>query len=164
MEIVTASAAVSFAVKAEEDSGNLYERLAEKYVEDKGTLLSLAKENKSNKTSIQRAYYGTISDKLEACFCFEELDTDDYSIEIDLPKGLGYSDILRKVLNSEEEIQRFLLDAAKKSGNLIPDVSWTFARISEKRKERVDRLKSLLDKADRKEMKRDDGQNQTRPL
>ena len=146
MELVTASAVVSYATRIEEESARLYEELSQKYVGDKDVFLALAKENKVNKVSIERAYYGIISDKLEACF-IKILNTENYSIETRLPKDVSYADALRKILELEENVQRFLSDASESIGALVPDVSWTFARIGKKRAERINKLKSLLDKA-----------------
>jgi len=149
VEIVTASAAVGYIGKVEENSAKLYENLAQKHAEDGETFLSLAKENRRNKKSIEYAYYGIISDKLEACFCFKNLDTDNYSIKTELPEGIGYPDALRKLIDMEEKIQKFLLDAAKQSGSLVPDVSWIFERVGKERTKRIAKLKPLLDKVAR---------------
>jgi hypothetical protein len=146
VEIVTASAAVSYIGKVEENSAKLYENLAQKHAEDGETLLSLAKENRRNKKSIEFAYHGVISDKLEACFCFDNLDTDNYSIKTELLEGINYPDALKKLVDMEEKIQKFLLDAAKQSKSLVPDVSWIFERVGKKRAKRVATLESLLDK------------------
>ena len=146
MEIITASAAISYVGKVEENSAKLYENLAQKHAEDKETFLFLAKENRRNKKSIEYAYYGVISDKLEACFCFDNLDTDNYSIKTELPEGINYPNALKKLVDMEEKIQKFFLDAAKQSKSLVPDVSWIFERVSKKRGKRVAKLKLLLDK------------------
>lgn len=146
MEIVTASAAVSYIGKVEENSAKLYENLAQKHPEDGETFLFLAKENKQNKKSIEFAYHGVISDKLEACFCFDNLDTDNYSIKTELSEGINYPDALKKLIDMEEKIQKFLLDAAKQSESLVPDVSWILERVGKKRAKRVAKLESLLDK------------------
>lgn len=146
MELITASAAISYITTVEENSAKLYENLAQKHAEDKETFLFLAKENRRNKKSIKYAYYGVISDKLEACFCFEKLDTDNYSIKTELPEGINYPNALKKLVDMEEEIQKFFLDAAKQSKSLVPDVSWIFERVGKKRAKRVATLESLLDK------------------
>lgn len=149
MELVTASAAISYTTGKEEDSAKLYEDLAQKYMGDEETFLELAKENRRNKTSIQRAYYGVISDKLEACFCFEEMDMNKYPIKTELPEDISYSVALRKLIEMEETIQRFLLDAAEKAESLIPDVSWTFERVGKRRTARIEKLRSLHEKVSR---------------
>ena len=146
MELITASAAISYITTVEENSAKLYENLAQKHPEDGETFLSLAKENRRNKKSIEFAYHGVISDKLEACFCFDNFDTDNYSIRTELPKGINYPDALKKLVDIEEEIQKFFLDAAKQSKSLVPDVSWIFERVGKKRAKRVATLESLLDK------------------
>ncbi len=146
MEIVTASAAVGYIGKVEENSARLYEKLAQKHAEDEETFLSLAKENRRNKKSIEYAYHGVISDKFEACFCFDNLDTDNYSIETELPEEMSRPDALKKLVDMEEKIQKFLLEAAKQSRSLVPDVSWIFERVGKKRTRRVAKLGSLLDK------------------
>lgn len=146
MEIVTASAAVGYIRKVEENSAELYENLAQKHTEDGETFLSLAKENRRNKKSIQYTYQGVISDKLEACFCFDNFDTDNYSIKTELPEGITYPDALRKLIDMEEKTQKFLLDAAKQSKSLVPDVSWIFERVGKKRTERIAKLRLILDK------------------
>ncbi|MEM2227393.1 MAG: hypothetical protein QXR82_01105 [Candidatus Bathyarchaeia archaeon] len=145
MELITASAVVSYATKLEEDSAKLYEELAKKYSEAKILFLSLAKENKMNKQSIERTYYGVISDKLEACF-IKILNTDDYSIEVKIPEEFTYLNALHKAIEIEEKIQKFLIDASDAIGSLVPDVSWTFSRIGKKREDRINKLKSLLEK------------------
>ena len=145
MELITASAVVSYATKLEEESAKLYEEIAQKHPENKNIFLSLAKENKINKQSIERAYYSVISDKLEACF-IKNLNTDNYSIEIKLPEKADYSTALSKAVEIEEKIQKFLIDASNAIGALVPDVSWTFSRIGKKREERINKLKSLLTK------------------
>jgi len=146
VEITTASAAISYITTVEENSAKLYENLAQKHSEDKETFLSLAKENKRNEKSIKYAYYGVISDKLEACFCFENLDTDNYSIKTELSEGIAYPDKLKELVDTEKKIQKFLLDAAKQSKSLVPDVSWILERVGKKRAKRVATLESLLDK------------------
>jgi hypothetical protein len=146
VEIVTASAAVGYIRKVEENSAELYENLAQKHTEDGETFLSLAKENRRNKKSIQYTYQGVISDKLEACFCFDNFDTDNYSIKTELPEGITYPDALRKLIDMEEKTQKFLLDAAKQSKSLVPDVSWIFERVGKKRNERIAKLRLILDK------------------
>ena len=75
MESPTASAVIDFAVKLEEDSAGYYRRLAEKYDENSEIFMLFSKENGKNKTAVQRAYYGVISDALEGCFAFNELSS-----------------------------------------------------------------------------------------
>lgn len=147
MELITASAVISYTTGVEENSAKLYEVLAQKYMENEEPFLALAKENRRNKTSIQRAYYGVISDKLEACFCFQDMDMSKYPIKTELPEDISHSDALKKLIEMEETIQMFLLDAAETSESLIPDVSWTFERVGKQRTARIEKLRSLQERA-----------------
>lgn len=130
----TLSAIVSFAKKLEEDSARLYEELADKHSD--GMLISFANENRDNKTIVERAYYGVISDQVESSF-FEELDGDEY--RIDGEKVLD----LRGILEVEETIQRFYLDAASRLVSFLPDVSNAFKRIVKRREKRLEKLEMM---------------------
>ncbi|MHC1564672.1 MAG: hypothetical protein ACXQTF_05040, partial [Candidatus Hecatellaceae archaeon] len=68
----TASAVVSFVINVEEETAKFYENLAQKYLEGKDAFLSFSKENRKNKVLVERAYYGVITDALEACFSFKD--------------------------------------------------------------------------------------------
>jgi len=146
VELITASAIVSFFSKVEEDCAKLYEKLAERFAEAKESFLSFARESEKNKKAIESAYYGVISDKYEACF-IEPLNTDNYAIKLEIPEGASYAEALQTLLQTEESLQKFCADAAKSIGSLVPDVSWTFNRISKRRAERVAKLKAMLEKA-----------------
>ena len=144
MQSPTASEVISFAVKLEEDSGNFYEELARRWANDRETWNSFSAQNRKNKTAIQRAYYGVISDALEGCFAFAELDTDNYPINTELPLKLGYTDSLRRALKMENMIIAFYLDAARASKSLLADVPIVFERTARKRNERQLKFKELL--------------------
>lgn len=144
MNLNTASEAVSFSKKLEDESAKFYQDLAQRYAEGKETFLSFAKENGKNVVQVERAYYGVISDAIEGCFSFAGINTDNYSIEVELPEGKGYSDALSMAIALEEKIASYYLDAAKVSKALMADVPQAFERIAKKRNERVLKLKSLL--------------------
>jgi len=144
MQSPTASEVISFAVKLEEDSDNFYEELARRWANDRETWNSFSAQNRKNKTAIQRAYYGVISDALEGCFAFAELDTDNYPINTELPLELGYAESLSKAIEMENIITAFYLDAARASKSLLADVPIAFERIARKRNERQIKLNELL--------------------
>ena len=85
MELNTASAAVRFAKQLEDESRQVYERVAERYPQWESTLAPFIRENKRNVGSIDRAYIGVVSDALDTQFAFEGVDTDDYRVITDLP-------------------------------------------------------------------------------
>lgn len=144
MQSPTASEVISFAVKLEEDSGNFYEELAQRWANEREIWNSFSAQNRKNKTAIQRAYYGVISDALEGCFAFADLDTDNYPINTELPLELGYADSLRRAIEMENIITAFYLDAARASKSLLADVPIVFERTARKRNERQLKFKELL--------------------
>jgi len=143
MKLNTASEAVSFSKKLENESAEFYENLAQRYVEGKETFLSFAKENGKNVVQVERAYYGVITDAIEGCYSFAGIDTDNYSIETALPEGTGYSNALSMAIAVEEKIVKYYLDAAKVSKSLMADLPQAFERIAKKRSDRIAKIKSL---------------------
>ena len=142
MEINTASAAISFVKKLEEDSAKFYEDLSQKYAKDEEVLLSFAKENKKNIVQVERTYYGVISDALEGCFAFR-INTDDYELKTELAEGASYSDALGKAIEMEEIIIKLYSDAAEQSKSLMADVPRAFMMVVKKRSSRIPKLESL---------------------
>ena len=144
MELNTASSAISFSKKLEDDSIKFYESLTGKYPEGEEAFLSFVRENKQNKASVERTYYGVITDAIEGCFSFEGIDTDDFPIEVELVEDASYADALNTAIGMEEKIMKFYSVAGEISRALIGDVSRAFDKIARKRGERIHRLKSLL--------------------
>lgn len=142
MEISTASMAVSFARRLEEESSKLYEQLAQRYLEHKETFLSLADENRRNVRDVERAYYEVITDALESCFSFN-IDTDIYTFNTELDEDISYSDAIHKTIEMEDKILKFYLDATEQSRSLMADLPKAFENVAEKRNNRKDVLKSL---------------------
>ena len=144
MQSPTSSEVISFAAKLEENSGNFYDELALRGANDREIWNSFSAQNRKNKAAVQRAYYGVISDALEGCFAFAEMDTDNYTINTELPSDLGYAESLRKAIKIEHMITAFYLDAARSAKSLLADVPIAFERIARKRNERQLELKKLL--------------------
>jgi len=147
MRLNTASAAISFAKKLEEDSAKFYEDLSQRYAKDVDVLLSFAKENRKNIVQVERAYYGVISDAIEGCFAFN-IDPDEYTFKTELAEGASYSDALAKAAGMEEKVIKFYSDAAEQSKSLMADVPRAFMLVVKKRDNRRAMLKSLLGKGD----------------
>ena len=143
MQLQTASQVINFAVELEDKSVEFYEDLAEKFKQYKEVFLSFVKENKKNKLLVQRVYNEVVSDALETGFSFEDLGVDDYLIEINLAEDVSLPDVLKKALDIEAKIERFYLNAAKKSKSFLADIPRVFEKIGKKRDERKERLKSL---------------------
>jgi hypothetical protein len=104
MKLNTSSPAISFAKKLEDDAIKLYEDCIQLYPEREEIFLSFIRENEKNKTSIDRAYYGVISDALEGCFSFEGIDTEDFVVKTDPSSLSNHADVLNRIVVLEETI------------------------------------------------------------
>jgi len=143
MKLNTTSAVISFAKELEENSIKYYENLIQKYTQDKETFLTFIKENKKNVVLVQRVYYEVITDAIEGCFSFEDLDTDNYVFNQKLPAGASYSDVLENAIKIEEKIQKYYLDSAEISKSLMADIPRVFERIAKKRGKRKIQIRLL---------------------
>ncbi len=144
MELNTASSAISFSGKLEDDSAMLYEEMARRYPEAGETFRAFVRDNKRHKTLVNRVYYGVISDAIEGGFSFEGLDTDDFVVETRFADNIGYSEALNTVIEAEERIVAFYRAASEASRSLMADVPRVFNQVVRKRSGRIDKLKSLL--------------------
>ena len=143
MKLNTTSEVISFARKLEEDGKGFYEYLAQRYADDRETLLSFANENRKNVVQIERAYYGVITDALEGCFAFN-ISPDEYNFETELAGNASFSDALDKAIIMEEKIIKFYSDAAEQSKSLMADIPRAFMMVAKKRNNRLPELKLLL--------------------
>jgi len=144
LKLQTASQVINFAIKLEENLVKLYEDLAENHPEKKDIFLSFARENKKNKTSIQRAYHEVVSDALETGFSFEALSVDEKFFEINLNQEDKLSTIPSKLLDIEERVQNFCQDVALKSKPFLADVPGVFEKIAKKKEERKEKIKAVI--------------------
>ena len=143
MIIHTASEGITLARKLENESAQFYESIAGKYSQDTETLRSFARENKKNIAQVDRAYYGVITDALEGGYAFN-LDTEKYTLEMDVPEKAKYADILAQAQAIEERITGFYAEAAEQSRCLMADVPRTFLLVAKKRESRKAKLRELL--------------------
>lgn len=141
MALHTAAEGVTFAKKLEEDSAGYYEELVKKYGKDSDTLLAYAKENRKNIATIDRTYYGVITDALEGGYAFN-LEPEPYVLDVALKDG-DYKDAIAQAVKIEETIVAFYDIAAEQSGALMADVPRAFMLIAKKRAARIEKLKSL---------------------
>lgn len=146
MELNTAAAVIRFAEEVEEKSAKLYSDCAKQYEESEEEFLSFVSENKKNVSLVKRAYYGVISDALEACFSFEGLTVDEYLFDTEFDEKAGLPEILKMSLEIEDKIQRFYQKAGELSESLLADVPRALKKVAEKRNERKHKLELLLDK------------------
>ncbi len=143
MKLHTTSEVISLARKLEMESASFYEELAKRHDKDSQVLQSFARENRTNITQVEQAYYSVISDAIEGCFAFD-LEADSYICQTVLTDNISYADALKSAVKIEETILEFYLDAAEQSKLLMADVPRAFIQVANKRKKRAAELKSLL--------------------
>ena len=141
MELCTTSETISFAKELEEKAGDFFEALSQRFAEAKD-LAAFKEENRKFAIQIQRAYQSVITDAIEGCFAFT-LESENYTIDGDLPEGIGYKEAIQKALAMEETIVDFYTTAADQSMALMADIPRTFKIVVRKRSGRLDRLKGM---------------------
>ena len=141
MRLCTTSETISFAKDLEEKSGEFYQFFSQKYPEAKD-FIGFKEENRKFAIQIQRAYQSVITDAIEGCFAFK-LESDDFTIDVDLPEDLSFSDALQKALAVETRITDFYNTAADQSMALMADIPRNFKIVVRKRTKRIERLKSI---------------------
>jgi rubrerythrin len=140
---LTASAIITFSEKLEDETTNFYRSLIEKFGKNEEIYQGFIKDNKRNKTLLIRTYRETISDALEACFSFEGLKITDYRIDSKLGNNISYSDSLKKAIDLEEVASKFYSDVAEKSSSLLATIPRVVKKIADRRKKRIQSIKSL---------------------
>ena len=143
MRLNTSASVISFAKQLEADSAAFYEKMAEGYPKAKEMLLTFSKENNNYATLVQRAYYGVITDAIEGCFAFS-VETDRYVFEKEPAKEPSFADALNQAIDMERKLLSFYTDAAEQSKAFMADVPRTFLIVAKKRKDREDKLRTLL--------------------
>lgn len=146
MELNTAAAVIRFAEEVEEKSAQFYADCARKYREGEEEFLSFARENKKNVSLVKRAYYGVISDALEACFSFKGLTVDEYRFDSECGEKAGLPEILKMSLEIEDKIQKFYQRAGELSEGLLADVPRALKKVAGMRNERKKTVEALLNR------------------
>lgn len=144
---LTASAIISFTQRLEDSSSAFYEQLGRLFERRPETFLAFAKEDRKNRRLVTRTYQETISDALEACFSFEGLRLEKYTIETALTEGMGYSEALVMAIELEDKACKFYLDVAERSESLLATIPRAFMRVAKKRSKRKPALEALRDQA-----------------
>jgi rubrerythrin len=145
--IATASAIINLVEKSEDNAINFYQKLAQKYPENKETFLSFAEESRKNKVFVVRTYRETISDALEACFSFEGLNPKDFEAGATLGENTSLTEALKMAIELEEKASKFYIKVADMSKNLLATLPAAFKKVAEKRNSRRQALELLLRKA-----------------
>jgi rubrerythrin len=141
--LTTTSAVISFAEKLEDESSSFYNELAEKFAENRQTFLSFSEESKKNKVLIERSYRETVTDAIEACYSFENFNSNDYDLITKV--GQTYPDGLNAAIRIEETALKFYENAEDRSRSLLATIPIAFKKVGDRRNNRRLKLKALLE-------------------
>jgi len=137
----TTSQIISHHAGLERGSAEGYRKLAERYPDHQDFFNRLADENHRHMERVERAYRLGVTDAYEVGITPTQLDPGDYVLEE--YTGDSLSDDLATALRNEETVMRFCLDAAKTSGELLPDLPDTFDYLVKRKRKRVELLRGL---------------------
>jgi hypothetical protein len=139
MRLHTASEVISRLRVLENDAAEFYDRLCclGKAAED---LRAFARENRRNVVQVQQAYNNVISDALEGGFAFD-IEADEFGLT--LPSEAPFPEAVKAAADMETTFLRLYGLAAQQSRALLPDVARVFNQITQKRKSRIEKLRSL---------------------
>ena len=143
MKLITASAAIRFSGELEEASAGFYDELGQIFPECRDFCLSCIEQNRKFSSEVQRAYYGVISDALEGCFSFENIDSDDFTIPGSPGDPGSLSDAMSVAAEMEDTVMRFYQSSYEVSKSLIADVALVFRKIARRRAERIEEIRSF---------------------
>ena len=141
---VTAAAVIRFTEQLEDTAAGLYDRLAAKFEAHRELFAGFAKDSRKNKTLVLRTYQETITDALEACYCFDGLVLDDRRFAATLKEQAELPDALTAAVALEEQAVHFYLDIAQRSQALLATIPRAFRRVAEVRGKRKEQLQMLL--------------------
>jgi len=137
----TTSQIISHHARLETESANGYRTLAEKHPDHRDTFNRLAEENHRHMARVERAYRFGVTDAYEVGITSTQLDPGEYQLEEYMGESLAED--LATALRNEETLIRFCLDAAKTSGELLPDLPDTFDYLIRRKKRRLGLLRGL---------------------
>jgi rubrerythrin len=140
---LTAAAIVSFSGQLEDRSSAFYQELAKRLPEHANTFLDFAEQGRKYKMWVTRTYQETISDALEACFCFEGLSLSDYPLPSALADDMSKEEALAAARELEDTATAFYLEAADCSESLLATVPAAFRRVAKRRAKRKAKLETL---------------------
>lgn len=106
--------------------------------------LRFTEQGAKSRNRVVRTYQETISDALEACFCFEGLRLDDFDAEAALAPGISYSEAVQAAIELEDTASRFYLDVTERSASLLATIPRAFRRAGRTRERQGAELRSLV--------------------
>jgi rubrerythrin len=140
---LTAAAIVSFSERLEDRSTVFYQELAKRLPAYEETFVAFAEQGQKNKLWVTRTYQETISDALEACFCFEGLALSNYPLPSKLADDVSNEQALAAASELEDIAIAFYLEAAERSDSLLATVPAAFRRVAKRRAKRKAILEAM---------------------
>lgn len=137
----TTSQIISYHAELERRSAEEYWELAERHPGHMDVFNRLADENNRHMARVERAYRFGVTDAYEVGITSTQLDPGDYALAEFSGESLE-EDVATALIN-EETVIRFCLDAAKTSGELLPDLPDTFDYLVKRKRKRVELLRGL---------------------
>ncbi len=141
---LTASMIVSFSEQLEDATTSFYEELCGRFPDHSEAFAKAAEDAQKHKTWIVRTYQETISDALEACFCFQGMNLQDYPVEPKLSEGARLADALQIAIAMEQQAVRLYEEVAERSQSLLATIPAAFRRVAKKRAARERQWEGLL--------------------
>ena len=143
---ITTAAIIRFSEALEDTSSEFYSELANRWPDEQDAFSTFARDSEKDKTLIVRTYQETISDALEASYCFEGMRLGDREIDMTLSAGSAYPAALEAAIIVEDRACDFYLEVAERSESLLATIPRAFRRVAKKRNKRKARLERMLGK------------------
>ena len=137
----TTSQIISYYARLEMKSVDGYRQMAEHYPDHSEVFNRLANENQRHMARVERVYRFGVTDAYEVGITSIQLDPGEYQLED--YTGESLAEDLETALRNEETMIRFCLDAAKTSGELLPDLPDTFDYLDRRKRRRAELLRGL---------------------
>ncbi|MDO9066274.1 MAG: hypothetical protein Q7U96_04235 [Chloroflexota bacterium] len=143
-EHATTSSVINFVERLEEESSGFYQNLAARFPVHSDTFLAYAREGAKNRTLVVRTYRETITDMLEACYCFEGLNLSEHVVKTTLGKRANLAGALKAAVELERKAVKYYLEIADRSQSLLATIPKAFRKVAETRGRRKTELERLL--------------------
>jgi hypothetical protein len=141
---LTASLVVSFSEKLEDATTEFYETLAHRFAVRSYRFAQAAQDAQKHKIWLVRTYQETISDALEACFCFQGMNLRHHEVDLTLPEDAGLPLALQMAIDLEEKAIAFYQEVAERSQSLLATIPAAFKRVAKRRAARKQQWEGLL--------------------
>jgi rubrerythrin len=141
---LTTAMIISHSENLEDATAAFYEELARRHTEHREAFSGAAQDAQKHKVWVVRTYQETISDALEACFCFQGMRLRDYGVELSLEETAPVALALQKAIELEESAISFYQEVAERSKPLLATIPAAFKRVAKKRATRKRHWETLI--------------------